>query len=40
MLEHLDAKDECYTLGILSAIVSNELNLLSVAKQRRKVNGL
>jgi hypothetical protein len=36
MLEHLDAKDDCFSLGVLSAIVANELNNSAVSKQRRK----
>ncbi len=38
MLEHLDAKDECFSLGVLSAIVANELNHSATSKQRRKVS--
>jgi hypothetical protein len=40
MLEHLDAKDDCFTLGVLSAIVANELNNSAISKQRRKVRIL
>jgi hypothetical protein len=36
MLDHLDAKDDCFSLGVLSAIVANELNNSAVSKQRRK----
>ncbi|CAF0750297.1 unnamed protein product [Brachionus calyciflorus] len=36
MLEYLDAKDDCFTLGVLSSIVANELNQSSDAKLRRK----
>jgi hypothetical protein len=36
MLEYLDTKDDCFTLGILSALVANELNQLNASKQRRK----
>ena len=38
MLDHLDAKDDCFSLGILSAIAANELNVLAASKQRRKVS--
>ena len=37
MLEFLDAKDDCFSLGILSALLANELNHSQLAKQRRKV---
>lgn len=37
MLEYLEAKDDCFTLGILSAIVSHEMNASQATKQRRKV---
>ncbi len=37
MLECLDAKDDCFSLGILSAIVANELNVSQLSKHRRKV---
>jgi hypothetical protein len=38
MLDHLDAKEDCFSLGILSALVANELNLSSGSKHRKKVN--
>lgn len=37
MLENLDAKDDCFTLGVLSSIIANELNQSSDSKLRRKV---
>lgn len=37
MLDHLDAKEESFSLGILSTLVANELNLSSGSKQRKKV---
>ena len=37
MFQYLDAKDDCFTLGVLSKIVSNELNSMQSFKQRRKV---
>ena len=37
MLDLMDAKDDCFTMGILSSIVANELNKSSDAKLRRKV---
>ncbi|RNA41962.1 sec1 family domain-containing 2 [Brachionus plicatilis] len=36
MLEHLDSKDDCFTLGVLSSIIANELNQSSDSKLRRK----
>jgi len=36
MLDHLDAKEDCFSLGILSALVANELNVSSCSKQRKK----
>lgn len=36
MLEHLNAKEDCFSLGILSAIVANELDLSAASKQRKK----
>jgi len=36
MLELLDAKEECFSLGILSAIIASELNLSVASKQRKK----
>lgn len=38
MLESLDAKDDCFTLGVLSSLIANELNQSSDSKLRRKVN--
>ena len=38
MLDHLDAKEDCFSLGILSALVANELNLSPGSKNRKKVN--
>ena len=40
MLEHLEAKEECFSLGILSGIVANELNQSSASNQRKKVKKL
>ncbi len=37
MLDYLDAKDDCYSLGLLSKIVSHELNSMQLTKLRRKV---
>jgi len=36
MLELLDAKEECFSLGILSSIIASELNLSGPSKQRKK----
>jgi hypothetical protein len=36
MLDQLDAKDDVFTFGILSAIVANELNMSNASKQRKK----
>ena len=36
MLDHLDARDDVFTFGILSAIVASELNATNVSKQRKK----
>lgn len=36
MLDLLDAKEDCFSLGILSALVANELNLSTSSKQRKK----
>jgi hypothetical protein len=37
MLELLDAKDDCFTLGLLSKIVSYEFGNMQSTKHRRKV---
>ena len=38
MLDHLDCKDDCYSLGVLSKLVSHELNSMQATKLRRKVD--
>lgn len=37
MLEHFDAKDDCFSVGLLSKIVAHELNTVIPSKNRRKV---
>ena len=37
MLDFLEAKDDLFTLGVLSTIIANEINQSSDAKIRRKV---
>lgn len=37
MLDNLNAKEDCFSLGILSGIVASALNLSDASKKRKKV---